>query len=433
MKNSEHAYGIDDIRNGGLDEVLERLYGGQFIDEQRRRYADLIRAAEQRLGEGPFLLFSSPGRSELGGNHTDHNRGRVLAAGIHLDKIAAVHPRDDMRTRILNLEGAEQVEADLNDLQPREEERNTAEALVRGCAAYLSELGYMIGGFDALIDSRVAIGSGLSSSASFEMLIAAILNSLYNSGAVETTAAAIAGQYAENRFFGKPSGLMDQLACALGAIQFIDLRNPQQPDAQAVQADFSSRGYRLCTLDTGGSHADLTDAYAAIPREMRCAAGVLGVKELRDSSQEELLGRLSEVRSACGDRAVLRALHFFQDNQRVVRMYSALREGDMRGYLREVAESGRSSRTQLQNCAACGAADEQPIPLALSLSEVLSPGGVFRVHGGGFAGSIQGYVPEGEWQRYVEGMEAVFGKGSVTPLYIRPCGAVQLTAGRDGA
>jgi galactokinase len=424
MSPKRTAYEAETVRAGELDRVLRRLYGEGQTAEQRGRYARLIDTFTGRFGGKDALLFSSPGRTELGGNHTDHNRGRVLAAGIHLDKIAAVQPRSDMQATVVTEDLDEVIEVDLNDLAPRSEEEGTAAALVRGCAAYLAERGYRVGGFDAYVDSRVAIGSGLSSSASVEVLIAHILNVLFNDGTADSVTLALAGQFAENTFFNKPSGLMDQLACALGAVQFIDLEDPRNPAVSTVDVDFASQGYRLCTVDTGGSHADLTDAYASIPAEMRCVAGALGCGELRDGSEEQLLAKVSEVRRACGDRAVLRAFHFFRENERVPRMYAALREGEIGEYLELADESGGSSWMLLQNCIPPGADKEQPIPYVITLSRSIAPGGIFRVMGGGFAGSIQGYVPETEWKGYHSLMEELLGRGTVVPLYIRPCGVI---------
>ncbi len=426
MSEREYGYSEKTIRSGVLDDSLRRLYGPELTAEQRERYAALAETFRTHFGAGNTLFFSSPGRTELGGNHTDHNRGKVLAAGIHLDNIAVVRPRNEKRVTAVTAGIDESIEVELDDLIPRSEEQGSAVALLRGCAAYLERLSYRVGGFDAYIDSRVAIGSGLSSSASVEMLFTHILNVLYNGGQVDRISMAKAGQHAENHFFGKPSGLMDQLACSLGSIQYIDLENPQRPRTLAVNADFASRGYRLCTVDTGGDHADLTEAYASIPQEMGCAAAALGVEELRGGNTEKLLSRIAEVRRRCGDRAVLRSIHFYQENERVSRMHAALEEGDIDNYIQLVKASGRSSWTQLQNCIPPGAEAEQPIPFTLAVSQSICPRGVFRVHGGGFAGSIQGYVPQEEWESYVRSMEELLGEGAVTPLYIRPYGVVRI-------
>jgi galactokinase len=424
----DDGYTAAEVSRGALDAALERIYGEEALEEQRSRYAGLLSSFTEHFGGERALLFSSPGRTELGGNHTDHNRGHVLAASINLDTLAAVRPTEDRRARVITDALPDRMELDLRELEPREEERGGAAALLRGCAAYLAQNGFEIGGFDAYVVSRVGIGSGLSSSASVEVLIAHILNILYNAGRADRSSLAKAGKYAENRFFGKPSGLMDQLACALGAVQYIDLADPEQPKTRAVQVDFSSRGYRLCTVATGGSHADLTEAYAAIPEEMGRVARWLGVEALRDGSKALLLRRLPELRRACGDRAVLRALHFFEEDERVTEMMERLEAGDTEAYLALVAASGRSSWLHLQNCVPPNAEREQPIPLTLALSERIAPAGVFRVHGGGFAGSIQGYVPLKAWQGYSAEMEAILGEGAVTPLSIRPCGVVRVDA-----
>lgn len=429
------SYRTQDIRDGGIDRILSKLYGESELDAQRERYLRLADNFISRFsGEnsgGEFFLFSSPGRTELGGNHTDHNHGLVLAGSIRLDKIAAVLPRDDNIVEVVTEGFPEDIKADLSNLENSPSEAGKAAELVRGIAAYFAEKGLGYGGFSAYIESRVAMGSGLSSSAAIEVLIGKIFSSLYNTDAVSAVELAKAGQYAENNFFHKPCGLMDQLACAVGGIISIDFKKPGEPVIERVPFDFRDHGYRLMIMDTGGDHADLTSEYAAIPMEMGCIARELGGQFLRDCDREQLLQRVPDLKIKCGDRAVLRALHFFRENDRVTQMLEALNFRDINSYLRKVEETGISSWTLLQNCIPTGAVQNQAVALSLAFLKELCPEGFFRVHGGGFAGTIQGYVPEENYETLRKKLEDQSKSGGevpwrITPLSIRPEGVIQL-------
>lgn len=415
-----------DIADGKLDRAIERLYGSAAHNDQISRYAALLDEFHLRFSSDRAFLFSSPGRTELGGNHTDHNQGKVLAGSIQLDKIAAVIPRDDMQVVVVTAGFPKDIVADLQGLQPQDEEAGSASALVRGIAAYFAEHGYGYGGFSAYVHSRVAMGSGLSSSAAIEVLIAQIFNSLYHDGALSAVELAKAGRYAENNFFQKPCGLMDQIACAQGGIAAIDFADNDNPGLEQIEFDFSSHGYQLMILDTGGDHANLTSEYASIPQEMQCVARELGCSVLRETGPQQLTAAAAKIRASCGDRPFLRALHFFQENRRVELLQEALRFEDINSYLRTVKESGLSSWTLLQNCVPTGAVRDQAVAYCLGLLSALCPEGIFRVHGGGFAGTVQGYVPIEQFSDFKANLESQFGPGSVTPLRIRSEGVIHL-------
>ena len=397
-------------------------------DARLRRLAE--RHAVRTGPDSPVAVVSAPGRTELAGNHTDHNNGRVLCASVDLDVLAVVSPRSDSLMRIES-EGYEGViEVDVSSTAPRPDERERPQALVRGVAAVFAEAGRPVSGFDATVTSNVTSGSGLSSSAAFEVLIGTILTFLPEFDATGTREldgddvlfVARAGRRAENEYFGKPCGLMDQLACAHGGIISIDFSH-EPPEITPVTFDFSTAGFALAVIDTGGSHADLTPDYAAVPQEMREVAGELGGQVLADCTEDALHEQLAGVRAKCGDRAVLRALHFFSENRRVARMIEALEAGDAENYLRLVRESGESSAMLLQNYHPPHVPTEQGIGLGTYIArrflDARDLKGAARVHGGGFAGTIQAYVPIGQWQSLVPAMEEIFGVGSVTRLRVR--------------
>jgi galactokinase len=380
-----------------------------------------------RSGRGAVRLFSTPGRTEIGGNHTDHNWGKVLAAGVNLDSIAIAAPENGETVTVYS-EGYDQpFVVALDNLSVMPDEQGTTSALIRGIAARYRQLGYAAGGFRACITSDVPVGSGLSSSASVEVLIATVLNALYNGGRMEASRMAIIGQYAENVYFGKPCGLMDQIACAVGGIVKIDFEIPDAPRIERVDFDFSASGYSL-VVETGGSHADLTEDYASIPREMKAVAAQFGKKVCRQITAEQVLGRVDGLRARVGDRAILRALHYLDENNRVDLEVAALRDHDMRAFLQLVRESGESSYQMLQNCISPHSGAEQGIPLALALAGrfIRRSGGACRVHGGGFAGTIQAFVPDTEVDAFRAVMEPVFGAGSVKLLRIRPGGTTEI-------
>lgn len=419
---------VDQIRQNPAS--LSGLPGEQ--DYQATRIAALCERHAARVGgDAPAYLVSAPGRTELAGNHTDHNNGRVLCAAVALDVLAIVSPRSDTRVRVESEGYDSLIEVDVSDTAAKPDERARPHALVRGVAASFSEAGRPLHGFDATVTSDVGAGSGLSSSAAFEVFVGTTFvglpsageNSLQELAGEDVLFVARAGRRAENEYFGKPCGLMDQLACAHGGIISIDFSN-DPPEITPVDFDFSTAGYALAVVETGGSHADLTEDYASIPAEMQSIAHELGGELLAQCTKEDLLANLPHLRERCGDRAVLRALHFFEENARVGRMIEALSSGDARAYLELAQHSGASSAMLLQNYHSEKAQQEQGIALGTELARDFFAScehpGAARVHGGGFAGTIQAYVPLGQWDGFVARMEEIFGSGTVTRLRLRP-------------
>lgn len=410
---------------------LSTLYGAarNTLAEQTLRYGALKREFAGRFRNLPVHFFSTPGRTEIGGNHTDHNHGKVLAASVNLDALAAVSPASDNRITIYSAGYPQPFIVSLNDLEPRASDYWTTTALIRGIAARFRQLGFRFGGFNACINSAVMVGSGLSSSAAIEILIGTILNALYNENAISLEALAAIGQYAENVHFNKPCGLMDQITCAAGGIVAIDFENPQSPRVEKIEFDFASQNYSVLVVDTGGSHAALTEDYAAVPKEMKAVAAQLGKQVCRQITRRDVLQNIHRLRTAVGDRAVLRALHFFDENQRVDRQVAALRAGGFAAFLREVNASGNSSCRWLQNCFTTQNAAAQGLTLALALTEnfLTSIGeGACRVHGGGFAGTIQVFLPNRYADDCTKLLEAVFKPGCVQAVSIRPVGTFQV-------
>lgn len=404
------------------------LYGDdeRIIKEKVGAYSPLLIRFEATFGQSNVDLFSSPGRTEIGGNHTDHNHGRVLAGAVNLDNIAAVAKNNLNKIRVHSY-GYSPFEIDLSEMRPQPVERHTSAALVRGVASRMAELGYHTGGFDICIDGRVPKGSGLSSSASFEVLIGEVLSQLYNQGKLDPVQNAIIGQYAENHFFDKPCGLMDQTACAVGGFITIDFKDPADPIVEKIEFDFSKTAYALVITDTGGSHANLSDEYATLPTEMKAVASELGAEVLRDVSLEDIVARIPEMRVRTGDRALLRAYHFQGDNLRVKRQVEALKNDDFSSFLEMVTESGYSSFMYNQNIFSVSNIKEQSVALGLALSEMVLKGrGAWRVHGGGFAGTIQAFVPNDMLAIYTDTLEHVFGEGACLQLSIREKGASRL-------
>ena len=380
---------------------------------------------EKTFGTAPERFFSAPGRTELSGNHTDHQHGRVLAGAVNLDTVAAVRITDSGVIRIQS-EGYPMCEVCLDALTPNEAEFNTTVALVRGVAARFKELGCDVKGFDAYAMSTVLPGSGLSSSAAFEVLIGTIINGLFFDAKVSQPEIAIIGQYAENVFFGKPCGLMDQMASAVGGMVTIDFADPENPVIKPVNFDFAACGHALCIIDTRASHADLTDEYAAIPNELREICAHFGKTVLREVEEAAFYKELPALREKCGDRAVLRAIHFFAENARVPKQVQALEQNDFETYLQLMKESGHSSWMYLQNVVPAGYKAHQDVAIALALCEKLLGGrGGYRVHGGGFAGTVQAFVPVDMLEDFRVGMDAVLGEGACHVLSIRPQGGVE--------
>ncbi len=374
----------------------------------------------------PTAYFSAPGRTEIGGNHTDHQRGRVLAGAVNLDTVAAVRPNGTDVIRIQS-QGYPLCQVDLKNLTPVEDEINTTPALIRGVAARFAELGCEVKGFDAYCESTVLPGSGLSSSAAYEVLIGTIINHLFFGGKVSQPEIAQIGQYAENVFFGKPCGLMDQTASAVGGLVTIDFFHKDKPAIRSVNFDFSTCGHTLCIIDTRASHADLTDEYAAVPGEIRAVANWFGKEVLTQIEESDFYANIPALRQACGDRAVMRCIHFYQDNARVTKQVAALEEGDFEGFLELIKESGRSSWMYLQNVIPAGYKAHQDVAVALALCEHYLQGrGAHRVHGGGFAGTIQAFVPYDILDSFVAGMDGALGAGACHVLSIRPQGGVPM-------
>ena len=380
----------------------------------------------EAFGGAPERYFSAPGRTEIGGNHTDHQRGRVLAGAVNLDTVAAVRPNGTKTIRVQS-KGYPLSVVELTNLTPVESEINSTPALIRGVAARFVQLGCHVEGFDAYCESTVLPGSGLSSSAAFEVLMGTIINHLFFGGKVSQAEIAMIGQYAENVFFGKPCGLMDQTASAVGNLVTIDFFHKDHPVIEPVDFDFASCGHALCIIDSGADHADLTDEYAAVPGEIRAVAAYLGKEVLTEIDEAEFYAKIPALRKACGDRAVLRCIHFYQENARVPQQVAALREGDFEKFLSLVKQSGYSSYMYLQNVIPAGYKAHQDVAVALGLAEHYLQGrGAYRVHGGGFAGTIQAFVPYDILDSFVIGMDSALGQGACHVLSIRPQGGVEM-------
>jgi len=374
----------------------------------------------------PERYFSAPGRTEIGGNHTDHQRGRVLAGAVNMDTVAAVKCNGINTIRIQS-KGYPLSVVDLDNLEPVAAEINSTPALIRGVAARFAELGCKVGGFDAYCESTVLPGSGLSSSAAFEVLIGTIINGLFFENKVSAPEVAMIGQYAENVFFGKPCGLMDQTASAVGNLVTIDFFEAGKPVIEPVDFDFGACGHALCIIDSGADHADLTDEYAAVPGEMKAVAAYLGKEVLTEVDEAAFFAAIPEIRKACGDRAVMRAIHFYQENARVPQQVAALREGDFDKFLQLVKQSGYSSYMYLQNVIPAGYKAHQDVAVALALCEhYLCGRGAYRVHGGGFAGTVQAFVPYDILDSFVAGIDGALGAGACHVLSIRPQGGVEM-------
>ena len=378
------------------------------------------------FGGAPERYFSAPGRTEIGGNHTDHQRGRVLAAAVNLDTVAAVRLNGTDQIRI-HSKGYPVSEVNIKELTPKEAEINSTPALIRGVAARFVQLGCEVEGFDAYCESTVLPGSGLSSSAAYEVLIGTIINHLFFGAQVSQAEVAQIGQYAENVFFGKPCGLMDQTASAVGNLVTIDFFDKENPKIEPVAFDFASCGHALCIIDSGADHADLTDEYAAVPGEIKAIAAYMGKEVLTEIDEADFYAKIPELRKACGDRAVMRAIHFYQENARVPKQVAALEQGDFETFLKLIKESGYSSYMYLQNVIPAGYKEHQDVAVALAVCEHFLAGrGAYRVHGGGFAGTIQAFVPYDILDSFVAGMDGILGEGACHVLSIRPQGGVEM-------
>ncbi len=416
------------LHAGELDDILTRLYGAHHLEAAHTRCETVISGFTKTFESLPEHLFSAPGRTELGGNHTDHQHGRVLAAGVDLDILAAVSPNQSGMIRVQS-QGYPLIVVDLHELTPRPEEENTSAALIRGVAARLIALGCPLqnAGLDAYMISDVPGGSGLSSSAAFEVLIGTMLNTLFWDNHCDAVEIAQIGQYAENVFFGKPCGLMDQTASSVGGVVAIDFENTERPVVESIALDLTANGYALCILDSGAGHADLTNEYAAITEELKAVCALFGKSVLREIPETEFMARLPEVRKTCGDRAALRAFHVYAENQRAADEAKALKEGNFARFLELVTASGQSSALYMQNVVPCGQTDHQELLLTIALCQRLLEGkGAVRVHGGGFGGTAQAFVPLDMVEKFKADTEAVLGQGSCHVVMIRPVGGVRL-------
>ena len=402
--------------------VFRDLYSDLSQAQQR---AERVVCAYRRQFGGQPRLFSAPGRAEIAGNHTDHQNGCAIAMAVDWDILAAANARQDKIVHIVSLEG-DTILLDLSPKGPVAHEQGTSAAIIRGIAHYLTEQGYSIGGFCAVTHSLIPIGAGLSSSAAWGILLGTIWNALFCGGTLDAVTLAAAARYSENVYFGKPSGWLDQLACALGGFSYIDFRG-DKPACIPLKVDMASSGYRFCIVDTGDRHDHLTDAYAAVTMEMRQVAAYLGCTVLRESSRERLMDCLPQVRAACGDRAVLRALNFFDEQERVHLQRRALEAGDMRGFRNFMVQSGNASMAYLQNVLPPGDGHKQGLALALYLSEQMLRGrGAWRVHGGGFAGTMIAWVPVDDLESYCYGMERALGSGCCYIVQTRALGGVEI-------
>ena len=419
---------INTINCGGHDEKLTILYGKDNLSAAKKRYIKAINEFTSIYGEREISLYTVAGRSELSGNHTDHNRGCVVAASISLDIIAVAAATDDGIVRIKS-EGFNEDIVDIREYtSPVEAKFGTSEAIIAGMCAGFKMNGHKTGGFVAYTTSSVLKGSGLSSSAAFEDMIGTIESHLYNNGEVSNVEIAKLAQYAENKFFGKPCGLMDQVACAYGGEVAIDFKDTRNPVITPISFDFTGAGYNLCIVSTGGNHADLTDDYASVPAEMKAVAASLGKEVLRETDEDAVIAAIPTLREKLGDRAILRALHFFNENKRVEAQKNALIEGDIETFFENVKASGRSSFCYLQNVYTTKNVSEQGLSLALCLAEKELSGksAAWRVHGGGFAGTIQAFVKTEDVANFKSVMDACFGEGACMVLNIRPIGAARV-------
>lgn len=415
---------ISAVSAGRFDDNLKRIYVlDSAIKEQRDRYVKLLNTFGELFGwDRDVNIVSAPGRTEVCGNHTDHNNGKVLAASINLDAVAVVAKNDDNIIRVKS-QGHRMNLVDLDDLVPDEKKFGDSTAIVQGVAAGVKELGFTVKGFDACTTSDVMGGSGLSSSAAFEVLLGSVLSYVYNDGKISNVDIAKISQMAENKFFGKPCGLLDQMASSVGTFVTIDFKSVKEPVIKKVDFDFSKSGHSLCIVDTHGNHSDLTDDYAAVRQEMESVAKAMGKSVLREIEYDDFFAALPELTGKVNDRALLRAIHFFNENKRVDKAVSCLEAGDFEGFKSVIIDSGRSSYMLNQNVYSPKTPTEQKLSLALAMSEEILRGkGAWRVHGGGFAGTIQAFVPNDMLDEYKSKIEGVFGKGSCYVLIIRPIG-----------
>ncbi len=419
---------INAVKSGEMDEKLRTVYVlDSEVEKQKPRYISLLEEFIKLFGDDrDVIITSAPGRTEVCGNHTDHNNGKVMAASINLDAIAVCAKSSDNRIRVKS-QGHAMNEVNITKLLPDEAEFGRSTAMVRGVVAKIKDLGFEIGGFDAVTTSDVMGGSGLSSSAAFEVLLGTTVSYLFNDGKISAVDIAKVAQYSENVFFGKPCGLLDQMASSVGTFVSIDFESTEKPVIKKVDYDFSTSGHSLCIVDTGGNHSDLTDDYAAVRAEMESVAAAMGKNVLREISFEDFKKALPEIKDKVNDRAIIRAFHFYNENIRVVKAVSALESGDFDAFKQIIIDSGHSSYMYNQNVFTPVNPTEQKLSVALCMSEdILKGKGAWRVHGGGFAGTIQAFVPNDILDEYKTAMESVFGEGNCHVLIIRPVGGTQV-------
>ena len=417
------------LESGGARTLMAQLYGEDGVEANVKRYEDLLAGYEKMFGgEGDVKLFSSPGRTEISGNHTDHNHGKVLAGSINLDCVGVAGTNESNQVHIVSETYNQDFTIDLNHLEPSEKKAGTVD-LVKGLLKGFEESGYSVGGFNAYITSNVISAAGVSSSASFEMLLCSMLNTFFNEGRMDTVAYAHIGKYSENNYWDKASGLLDQMACAVGGLITIDFVEPSAPAVEKIDFDFGSQNHSLIIVQTGKGHADLSAEYSSVPIEMKKAAQVMGKEVLADVDEKEFMQNLNKVRKEAGDRAVMRALHFFAEQNRVDAAVKAIKEKDYDTFLQCITKSGNSSWKWLQNCFATKDETEQAVPVALALTEMFieeAGRGYCRVHGGGFAGVIAAVLPKDMTADYVEYMTPYMGKENIYVMQIRQTGAVHM-------
>lgn len=425
MKNTKIV--IEELEKNLYDKQLEEIYADHsMIEYQRERYIRAIKQYEVLFNESDVSIFSAPGRSEVCGNHTDHQHGMVLAASVNLDTIAVVGNNNENIVRVVS-DGYDMITVNINDLDVKEEETGTTGSLIRGMLQGISDRGYKIGGFNAYATSDVLVGAGLSSSAAFEVIIGTILSGLFNDMKIDAVEIAQTAQYAENVYFKKPCGLMDQMACSVGGLIHIDFQDPQKPIVNQINIDFEKYDYSLCIVDTKGSHVDLTEDYAMIPLEMKKVANLMGCEVLREVNEQDFYHSIAKLREKAGDRPVLRAFHFFHEEENVANAITALNTGNFPEFLGVIKKSGSSSFQYLQNVYTNRDVQNQNLSIALSISEgILRENGVCRVHGGGFAGTIQAFVKNDHVFSYKECMQSIFGENSCHVLQIRKYGGIQI-------
>lgn len=416
-----------EVLNGaGAERLLTELYGADQVEEQRGRYRELLEGYRDKFGDGEVKLFSSPGRTEISGNHTDHNHGKVLAGSINLDCVGVAAVNHSSKVKIVSTTFGQEFTVDLNNLAPSRRKSGT-EDLVKGLLKGFQESGYEVGGFNAYITSNVISAAGVSSSAAFEMLLCSMLNTFFNEGRMDTVAYAHVGKYAENHYWDKASGLLDQMACAVGGLITIDFMEPSDPKVEKIDFDFGSQNHSLIIVQTGRGHADLSADYSAVPSEMKKVAEFFGKNYCSEITEKDVIDNLAEVRKYAGDRSVLRALHFFEENKRVENMVKALKEDRFDVFLENITASGNSSWKWLQNCFTNSNYQEQGITVALALTELFiaeKQKGACRVHGGGFAGVIMAMLPNEIVDEYIAYIEKAMGEGSAYRMSIRPYGAI---------